>query len=100
MRDGHTRFCHYGPLCMLRMKNTQNGQMVHTAGSLFLWILGMVILIIIGQSGGVTTTYRTDEPQNEPRPLKCEEVHSCKPPFWGTVGFTLLRTCTCTLSYL
>jgi len=57
--------------------------MVHTAGILFLWILSMVILIIIGQSGGVTTTYRTNEPRNEPRPLKC------------IVGFTLLRTCTC-----
>jgi hypothetical protein len=88
--------CHYGSLRMLRMKNTRNWQMVHTAGSLLLWILSMVILIIIGQSGGVTTAYQTDEPRNEPRPLKCEKVHSRKPPCWGIVGYTLLRTCACT----
>ena len=91
MPGGH--HCHYGSL---RMKNTRNWQMVHTAGSLFLWILSMVILIIIGQSGGVTTAYRTHEPRNEPRTLKCEEVHSRKPPCWRIVGFTLARTCKCT----
>lgn len=37
----------------------------------------MVILIIIGQSGGVTTAYQTDEPRNEPRPLKCKKKKKC-----------------------